>query len=121
MARWREVFALNATVVREARDARTVVRVGSHSAIVLPEPDHPDRDGAVERLAVLLRTVRENAGVGLDIDAKIRTIRRSSTFVTHGDVMAVLDAFMRSGVTDVHYEGTAGPVPHSASGFVVGG
>ena len=91
-------------------DASTRIRIGNRAAIDLPPPGDPTRPGAVERLRDMLFEIRVRGPQGVSAKGEIRTPRPGGLMVPHGDVMAVLDAFVRAGVADVTFEGT--PMPH---------
>lgn len=102
---------LQATLTRDAPEAPTVVRVGAHAPVALPDFDDPEREPAIARLAALLETVSRASDPVQEIDGSIRTRRRGAAFVPHGDVVAVLDAFHRAGLDHVEFEGAPMPFP----------
>jgi hypothetical protein len=90
-------------------DAPTRVRVGGGAAHALPGPeDTPAGRAARARVLDVVRAdiaalARGQAGLG-PVRGEIRTPPPGGDAVVHGDVVAVLDAFLAAGVLDVTFE-----------------
>ncbi len=92
-------------------DAFTRVRVGNRWTVDLPRSDRPGdaREAVLDALASELRTVHELGGA--DAGGVIKTPLPTGATVPHGDVVAVLDAFLRAGMGRISFEGSRSPLP----------
>ena len=90
--------------------AFTRLRLGNRWTADLPVGEDPEA-----RRALLDALVGEIAAVhhalGPDATGEIKTPLPKGAAVPHGDVMAVLDAFLRAGLEKVDFEGTPSPLP----------
>ena len=92
--------------------AYTRLRVGNRWTADLPSRGTAvARDAVFAALAEELRTVRGLAGA--EAEGEIKTPLPKGAAVPHGDVMAVLDAFLQAGVETISFEGAPSPLPTS--------
>jgi biopolymer transport protein ExbD len=93
--------------------AYTRLRVGNRWTADLPRAGdrdaHDARDEVLARLTAELETV--HGLVGADALGEIKTPLPKGATVPHGDVMAVLDAFLQAGLERVTFEGARSPLP----------
>jgi biopolymer transport protein ExbD len=108
--------SIRATLFRLDADdparARTRLRVGGQDWDV-PEAA---RSGDAERDAFVLRLSRHFESlraVAPDVHGKIDTPLPSGALVPHGDVVAVLDAFVKAHFDSVEFVGTPAPRPRA--------
>jgi len=94
----------------EPERAFTRVRVGNRTTFDLPRDD-----AGAERAHVLEALTAEIGAVyalmGAETEGEIKTPPPKGVSVPHGDVMAVLDAFIRADVKKVGFEGALSPLP----------
>lgn len=108
---WKEALpTIEAKLFRRGafRSARTVVRLGGET-FDLPAEEGPPRTAALERVRARIESLHASQDRRADTRGEIATPLPSGARVPHGDVMAVLDAYLRAGVTEVVFEGA--PVP----------
>lgn len=90
--------------------AFTRLRVGNRWTADLPVGDDPrTREAVLDTLVDEIRSVR--LALGPDASGEIKTPLPKGAAVPHGDVMAVLDAFLRAGLEKVDFEGRHSPLP----------
>jgi hypothetical protein len=92
--------------------ARTRLRIAGREWI-LPEATRPDtveRDAFVERLSRTLADLKASAP---DLHGQIDTPLPYGALVPHGDVVAVLDAFVKAQYETVDFVGTPSPRPRA--------
>ena len=90
--------------------AFTRLRVGNRWTADLPIGRGPEaRAGVLDALVDELRSV--HSMIGADAEGEIKTPLPKGAAVPHGDVMAVLDAFLKAGLETVDFEGTPSPLP----------
>ena len=90
--------------------AYTRLRVGNRWTADLPRSGDPDgRHAVLAALAEEIRTVHELTGAAAA--GEIKTPMPKGAAVPHGDVMAVLDAFLEAGLDNVSFQGAPSPLP----------
>ena len=93
-------------------DAYTRLRVGNRWTADLPAGEAPEtRRSVLAALAEELGAVYELMGV--DAKGEIKTPLPKGAAVPHGDVIAVLNAFLEAGVEQVSFEGAPSPLPYN--------
>ncbi len=92
-------------------EAFTRVRIGNHTTVDLPAPDDPDRALALAKVRATLAQAWAARGRAPAARGEIKTPSPTGALVPHGDVMGVLDAFLRADIADVVFEGAAPPRP----------
>jgi hypothetical protein len=113
-----KVFRAGIETPADARDDRTQVRVERSATLELPGAgaDVGDaealgaRRAALERVRGELRRQRDAHGPeagSVRVEIAARGLKGGA--VPHGDVMALLDACLAEGLTEVTFEGTPGP------------
>lgn len=107
---------VKASLVRlDAEDparARTRLRIAGRDW-VLPEAtasNGPERDAFVEKLSGILASLRAPAP---EVHGQIDTPQPFGALVPHGDVVAVLDAFVKADYDTVDFVGTPAPRPRA--------
>ena len=90
--------------------AYTRLRVGNRWTADLPRDGDPRARAAV--LATLVDELQAvHRELGADASGEIKTPLPKGAAVPHGDVMAVLDAFLKAGLEEVDFEGARSPLP----------
>ena len=90
--------------------AYTRLRLGNRWTADLPVGDDPAaREAVLDALTDELK--RMHVEVGVEAEGEIKTPLPKGATVPHGDVMAVLDAFLDAGLEKVDFEGAPSPLP----------
>jgi hypothetical protein len=91
--------------------ALTRVKVGPGDAVELPE-DPARRATVLEGVLASIQDQAARMGSGPETRGEIRAPLPTGAWVPHGDVMSILDCFVRAEIGDVVFQGT--PEPSSA-------
>jgi biopolymer transport protein ExbD len=111
--------------VGQAQEAFTRVRVGQDYTIDLPAGEwsgETDKDlprekeyaKQVEQVISAIQRIWAAQNNNPEVKGEIKTPSEAvgaGSAVPHGDVVRILDAFLRAGITDVKFEGSMSPLP----------
>lgn len=101
--------------IDQPEETFTRIRIANRETVDLPprRAEARDRAAALNRLERGIRRLWAARGFDPDAKGEIKTPLPKGAAVPHGDVVAVLDAFVHAGILDVKFQGTPSPLPRT--------